>query len=76
MKSKVFLGLILTLYFIYLILFFWYSIVRRTIPLTIFYCQNNRPLDNQNEKKVFLYIASNCGSIHVCMFNAILQSNK
>ncbi len=48
---------------LYLILFFWYSIVRRTVPLTI-------------QEKVFLNIISNCGNIYACMFNAILQSNK
>ena len=39
----------------------------------------NHPLDKnptKNEKKVFLNINSNCGNIYVCMFNAILQSNK
>jgi hypothetical protein len=30
----------------------------------------------KNEKKVLLNIASNCGNIYACMFNAILQSNK
>jgi len=55
---------------------------------SVFYCQKNRPFDTpeysakkikkscKNEKKVFLNIASNYGNIYVCMFNAILQSNK